>query len=555
MLSVLRVSNFALIDHAEVEFDSGLNIVTGETGTGKSILLRALGLLQGGRASSDFISRGAESAEIEGLFILDDLDQREISLIYDELEGEELLIRRTIDSGGKSKVYINGRMATVSMLSQIGERLLAITSQHDQRLLVDMSQQREMLDSYGVPKKLLQEVADKFEKFNDARKRYRSFVEKSEEQALRLERIKAEYDELRAAGLEPGEREELEGELSRLANVETLGSAVQEAMDTISGEDESIHDRLAHLQNSVAKAVRLDPKLGPIAELLDSAAVTLDEASIALADYSSALDADPERLEILRSRIAEIARLERKYKRDLAGLITYRDAVGEEVSLYESGAFDLERLESDMKAAQSSLAETEAKLTKSRKALAAKMQDAITGELAKLNMKDAVFEVSVSPAESGAHGADRIEFLLSANPGEPVRPLSKAASGGELSRILLVLKTALSERSGASLQVFDEIDTGVGGRVAHVVGEKLSRVSEFSQVLVVTHAPQVAAFADRHFVVNKSSSRGRAQTELLVLDDNQRVGELARMLAGKKVTPEFEDSARELLAAGRRKAA
>ncbi len=557
MLSLLRISNFALIDRAEVEFDAGLNIVTGETGTGKSIFLRALGLLQGGRASSDFVSRGAESAEIEGLFHLDELDRKELSAIYDDLgaDAEELLIRRVIDPGGKSKVYINGRLATVSMLSEIGERLLAITSQHDQRLLVDISQQRFMLDCFGVSPKLLESVAERFALYDEARKRCLKFREKSEEQSLRLERIKAEHEELAAAELRSGERQQHESELSRLANVETLGSVVQEATEAISGEEDSIHDLLSRLLSSLTKAQKLDAKLESITDLVNSSAVMLDEASIALADYSTELDADPERLEVLRSRIAEIARLERKYKKDLAGLIAYRDEIAQEISLHESGAFDLEKLEEAMEKARGDLRAEEIKLTQERKTLAVKMGKTISAELAKLNMKEAKFNISVSEAPSSAHGADRVEFMLAANPGEPPRPLSKVASGGELSRILLVLKTTLSERSGASLQVFDEIDTGVGGRVAHVVGEKLGRVAGFAQVLVVTHAPQVAAFADKHFVVSKSSSEDRAQTEVRVLDDKQRVSELARMLAGKKVTPEFEDSARELLAVGRRKAA
>lgn len=557
MLSVLRVSNFALIDEVEVELVPGLNIVTGETGAGKSIFLRALGLIQGGRASSDVVARGAQAAEIEALFLLDERERSELSAQFAELDSatEELLIRRSIDASGKSKVYINGRLATVSMLSAIGERMIAITSQHDQRLLVDNAQQRSLLDAFGVPDPLLTEVAERYLEFDEAEQRYRSFLEKSEEQSLRLERLRAELEELEAADLQPDEREQHEAQLERLANVETLGLIAQECAEALSGEESGVQDAVARLRQTLLRGQRIDSKLDPVVELVSGAAAQLEEASISLAEYATALDADPDRLEQLRARIAEIARLERKFKKRLPELLVYRDALAEEISLHESGAFDLERLETQAKAAREKLNQSELKLSEARMDCALKLQKAVAAGLNKVNMKAARFEVALTKCNSSIHGSDRIEFMFSANPGEPLRPLGKVASGGELSRILLVLKTALSRGSGAALQVFDEIDTGVGGRIAHIVGEKLQQVSRFSQVLVVTHSPQVAAFADRHFVVTKTDKAARSETAIRLLEEDERVGELARMLAGKKVTREFEESAKELLNSRRRNAA
>lgn len=550
MLAVLRIKNFAIIEEIEIEFAPGMNVLTGETGAGKSIILKSLELISGKRASNEIVRQGTELCEIEALFLIDEDTKRAICEISEELAettlDNELLVRRTVDASGRSKVYLNGKLSTAAMLQNLAEPLIDITSQHEQQSLLKADNHRALLDAFGIPAILLKEVETSFIAFAEKRKIYERFKEHSTGQKLYFERIEDELRELKSANLLENERENLEQELKRLANVEQLGTSISQSIALLEDEN-AIENTLQKLELTIEYANRLDPSLGEIKSLLENASVQIAEARLSLNQYAAALDANPERLEQIRERIAEIARLERKYKKSLAELLLYRNKIEAELLDFQKGAFDEEKLKKDLEIAQSALKGLEEKLTKERIALSKELAKKVEKELANLKMKNAKFSVEIRSKESSSNGADAVEFLLSANLGEPARALNKVASGGELSRILLVLKTILNQELLPSVQIFDEVDAGISGAVSEIVGEKLKQVALNSQVILVTHAPQIAALADTHFLISKSSDKKNTKTKVAKLNKDERVNQIASMLAGKNVSAEFENSAKQLL--------
>ncbi|MCC6933541.1 MAG: DNA repair protein RecN [Deltaproteobacteria bacterium] len=550
MLSTLRIKNIAIVDELEIEFAKGLNVLTGETGAGKSIILKAIGLLCGTRSAGDIIRHGQTRAEVEALFYtspaLREVLLKQIDEAQEFISSDELIIRRIVEESGRGKIYINSKLVPLNVLQQISVFLLDITGQHQQQSLLDVVHHRELLDAFGIAPALLTEVRAAYESFAAARKVLQDFERQSSEKEEYFRRLAFERDELKKAQLKVAEREELETELSRLQNVEALGLWANEALGIIESE-QGAETQLVHLKGILDTAKRKDTALGESFGLIESACEQVKEARYLLADYLASLEADPERLEILRERLSEIARLERKYQKPVAEILTYYDRIKSELSEYEAGNFDIEKLKKDFDEAQAKLKQLEAKLTEKRREAAKKLQALIEKELVNLNMKKARFSIEIKEGNSSAYGADSVEFLLAANPGEPFKPLAKVASGGELSRVLLVLKTILNKQLSPMLQVFDEVDSGIGGAVAEVVGEKLREVSKGSQVLLITHAPQIAALADSHYLISKVSSKDSTSVSLAKLPEAGRVTEIARMLAGKNVTEKFHESARELL--------
>lgn len=562
MLSVLRIQNLAIAEELELEFGSGLNVLTGETGAGKSIILRAIDLLAGRRAAADIVRSGADRCTVEGLFVPATVTRERIARESDELDaivtsGEEILIRRIVDRNGRSKIYLNGQLVTAGTLSAVSSWLLDITGQHHQQLLFDPDHHRSLLDRFGVPLELRQRVAESYSIYAAAKRDLDRFLTGKANRDRELSRISAELEELSSAAIRVGERDELEGELKRLGSVETLGALGARAIEIFDSDETGIDTQLRALLSAIDQAHALDPGLSELAALFDSGAVQLREARSELDRYLASLDVDPARLEAIRERIALIARLERKYARKGAELVEYAEEVRTLHEQLSGGGFDERSLRERHDTARSALDTVERQLTAARMSAAAILGKRVESELALLNMKKARFEVSVRPSQSSAEGADTVEMLLAANPGEPPKPLAKVASGGELSRLLLVLKTSLnagtsdgeSERAGADTQIFDEVDAGISGAVAQVVGERLFDVSRALQVIIITHSPQVAAFADRHFLVEKSSSDRSTTSSVRALDEDERVEHLAKMLAGKKVSEHFAHSARELLKA------
>ena len=554
MLTLLRIQNLAIVEQSEVEFGPGLNVLTGETGAGKSIILKAIDLLLGRRASSDILRSGTDRCTVEGLFRI----PRELGRIlreeHDELEEvlpedeDELLLRRIIDASGRSKVYVNGQLMALGGLASLSARLMDVTGQHQQHILFDPLHHRELLDAFGVSDELKARVAVDFAAYADAKRSLDRFLSDTETRAVRMEKLAAERDELSEAALQPGERAALDAELIKLASVETLGSTVQRCLELLEESDDSLDEKLRALSLQLESAAAIDPALDEVVALVDAAAVQLSEAQLTLGHYGAKLEADPLRLEQLRDRLALVARLERKYARPGDEIIAYLETISAELAEYEGGALDEGVLRKRLSEARATLDTSEQALTAARKAAAVRLSKEVEREFPPLNMQRATFEVAVNPAPSSTAGADGVEFLLAANPGEPARALGKVASGGELSRVLLILKTVLNEQRAPGTQVFDEVDSGIGGAVAQIVGEKLLAVSRRSQVILITHAPQIASLADQHFLVEKRAIGDRTTSSIRVLNEHERVAQIAGMLAGKSISANFEQSAKELLA-------
>ncbi|MCB0323662.1 MAG: DNA repair protein RecN [Bdellovibrionales bacterium] len=551
MLSLLRIQNLAIVEELEIEFTPGMNVLTGETGAGKSIVLKAIELLTGRRSSADIVRAGAPRCTIEGVFTLRHETRDAILSTAEELVDndidDELLIRRVVEPSGRSKLYINGALVTAAVLQRVAGLLLDITGQHQQTSLLVPEKHLRLLDEFGVPPTVRQEAAEAFAAYAKVRRELEHFIGDSEARTLRIERLRVELEELDDAALMAGERGELEAEQTRLANVEAISESVTRGIELCDAPGEGIEDQVRRVLSYIEEAAVLDGRLNEARTLLESAAVQVSEARLALSDYFAALEDDPGRLEFLRERIALIARLERKYGRKLDELVQYHLAIREEVGTFEAGAFDEKKLRAKLAEAEAALRTAEATLTARRREAAATLAKMAEKELHTLGMKKARFSVRIEPKTSSASGADDVEFMLAANPGEPFRPLSKVASGGELSRILLVLKTLLNERTAPATQVYDEIDTGIGGAIAEVVGEKLKAVATRSQVLLVTHAPQIAALADTHLLMSKRATKNRTQAQIKLLTADERVQQIAAMLAGREVTTQFEESAKALL--------
>jgi len=555
VLQLLRLKNIAIVSELELEFCPGLNVITGETGAGKSLVLRGLELLRGARGSSDLIRTGQEKAEIEALFTLTpEARERTVSDLRADFEWadeilaeDEVILRRVVDANGRGKILINGRLSTRAELAAVAAALFDITGQHSQQRLLEKGFHLACLDQFGVSKELLASVQTAFLRWSEVAKRFERARSSSAERQEQLRRLAFERDELKEAGLRAGERLLVEAELKRASSVEALSSGIAESLRLLDDDENGVEHTASRLEGLLSKLLRLDSGLGAIAELAAGIGAQISELRLQLEEYSSSLEIDPAHLEQLRERLSELARLERKYGRSTDELVEYFDAISKELALYESGSYELESLQKEVTAARDALSELEQKLTAERKKVAERFALAVDEGLAALEMKRARFTVEVNPSPSTERGADAVAFHLAANPGEPAHPLAEVASGGELSRVLLVLKTLLNEQTTPVLQIFDEIDVGLGGATAQVLGEKLRSLSPRFQLIVVTHAPQIAALGERHLVIEKESTESRTDVSVRRIDEESRVMEIARMLAGREVTEQFVRSARELV--------
>jgi DNA repair protein RecN (Recombination protein N) len=556
MLQLLRIKNLAIVSELEIDFETGLTVITGETGAGKSLILKGLELLRGGKASTDLIRAGQQKGEVEALFVLDaEARNRTLAELHehydwvDEVFAEdEVVLRRVIDGTGRGKITINSRLSTRAELEAVSSALFDITGQHSQQRLLDRKFHLFCLDQFGVSKGLLEEAKQKFVSWNEIKRRLdKARADSSSNQEI-TRRLKFEVEELTDAELRVEEKEDLEGLVKRASSVETLSTGVSELLNILDGETEegvvTVFDRVL---TSLAKLRKVDSTLESVEALADSVSVQLGELRAQLENYLQKLEIDPELIEGYRARLSQLSKLERKYGKNIVEIISYLAEITKELALHEGGAYDLDLLAKQEREAKVELSAVEERLTKERKEVSVKLASEIESRLVALEMKRAKFSVKIEAGKSSELGADEIEFLLAANPGEPSNPLAEVASGGELSRVLLVLKTLLNEQTTPVLQIFDEIDVGVGGATAQVIGEQIKKLSRRFQVLVVTHAPQVAALADHHLVVSKELSESRTNVSLKTLDKNDRVMEIARMLAGREVSDQFLRSAEALI--------
>lgn len=554
MLVELTVENYAVVDRLRVRFHAGLNLLTGETGSGKSLVVDALGLLLGGRASAEMIRSGEDRARVAGIFEVSDdrpvraaLDQAGI-----EVEQGELLIEREVLGGGKSRAFVANRPATVALLRELAPHLGDIHGQHDQQLLFSAETQREMLDSFAGAQKLVGEVAESYGALRRVESELAE-IERSEQEKLRmLDLWQFQRREIEGLRLQPGEDATLENERRVLQNLgrilETAGGAYAALYD--SPESAVALARLA--AKRLEELARIDAALGEIREALKPAEIALAEAAYALRDYLGRLEANPARLEEIETRLAAIDKAKRKYGATIEEILAYLDQVARNIDAVEHAGERMDQLRMERRKLSEQYEALAGKLTVRRTDAAAKLARRVETELAALAMERAVFEIAVRPADASMSGKDTVEFLVSPNLGEAPKPIEKIASGGEISRIALALKTCVSAPAHACgavrTLVFDEVDAGIGGGVAEGVGRRLKKLAAANQVLCVTHLAQIACFADHHYLVEKREQKGRTVATIEELDDAARTREIGRMLSGQKVTAEALKHAERLIA-------
>ncbi len=559
MLSGLRVRQVAVIESLELELGAGLTVLTGETGAGKSIIVDTLTLLLGVRASSELIRAGSDEAIVEARFDIAGDAGLGVRLAEMGVEGTlegELVVKRVLSRTGRSRTYLNGGPATAAMLASIGDRLVAIAGQHESQRLLEADTHLDLLDAYARQSDLRRAYAAKYDAWREAAARLASLRGVESRRGEQAEILRHQLEELTAAALDPDEETRLVEERKLLASAEKRRVAAEAAHDLLYGAEESAVARIGEALESARELARLDPSQQGAAADLEAALRTVEELGVGYRDYASGVDAEAGRLDEIETRLALLSRLKRRHGcQSVADLVAHAAAMAEELAT-------LDALESRIEEAERAAARLErearadaARLSAARREAARTLAGEVETTLAALGMTRARFEVGFAEAAGepplGPRGIDRVEFLLAANPGEPTRPLVRVASGGELSRVMLALKGLLFEAGEATAYVFDEVDAGVGGAVAEVVGRELTRLASRAQVLCITHLPQIAAFADHHLRVVKLVDGDRAVTRVEPLEGPARVEELSRMLAGRVITDAAREHAAALIAQAR----
>ena len=552
MLQSLHVHNFALLEDAHAEFTPGFNVFTGETGAGKSILIDAFGMVLGGRASVDYVRSGTEGLWVQAVF--DIANQEDIKNILREqgIEAEDdLFLKRQISVAGKSRALVNGVQVPLAVLKQIGTALVDIHGQHENQALLKPEAARLVTDAFGGASLLAALAAYKKEYalYVEAQTKLAQLQQDNAKQDLLMDRYAWEINEITKASLVVGEEEGLEAEERLLQNGERIIKSVNAAYEQLDEED-AVLSRLARVRDDLVYAARYDERLATFAEAVDSAWINLDDCRSELADYLSRSDFNEERATEVQQRLDTIYRLQKKYGGSTEAVLAYLEATQEKLEQLQDIAAALEKAQRELAQATKLLSVAAATLTQERERSAAALSQSITTHIHDLAMPNGSFKIALAPLERfTSTGRDAVRFLFSGNLGEPLNDLEKVASGGELSRIALAMKTVLMHTAQVGTMVFDEIDTGVGGVTAQKMAEKIAAIATVGQVLCITHLPQIAAFADNHIYIEKRSSEGRTATVLAVLDYNQRLQELVRMTAGASTSRAALESATELLLA------
>ena len=551
MLLELVVENYAVIERLRVRFHAGLNLLTGETGSGKSIVVDALGLLLGGRASADMVRTGEPRARVAGIFDVRDHSglRRLLEPAGFEVEDGELLIEREILASGKSRAFVGSRPVSASLLKDMAPHLADIHGQHDQQVLFLPDAQRDMLDAFAGARDLAGRVAAVYRDWRAAAEELEALGRSEQEKLRLLDLWSFQRKEIESAALALDEEAALENERRVLQNVQRLQEAAATAYSAVYDAPESALSLTRTAARRLDELCRIDTSLEALREHLKTADLSLQECSYGLRDYLSGLEANPGRLEEVETRLAAIDRLKRKYGRSIPEILGFLVEVRRQIESVENAGERMEQLRKEQKRLAAEFGKLADELTEGRGAAARKLEKKVEQELAQLAMERTVFRVDLSPAAWSEHGADAVRFLVSPNPGEEPRPLEKVASGGEISRIALALKTCLAGPKTALVRtlVFDEVDAGVGGSAAEGVGRRLKQLAASSQVLCVTHLPQIASFADHHYRVEKQESNGRTMAVVEELDGPARTREVGRMLSGQTLTPEALKNAERLI--------
>ena len=550
MLKELQIRDFALIEQVHLSFYEGFSVLTGETGAGKSIIIDALSLLLGARASLEMIRTGCERAVVEGVF---SIPQPVCPLLAEWGIGidSELIITREIHRSGRNRCWLNGSLVTVNQLSQLGRALVDILGQHDHQSLLDVSRHLDMLDAFGGAElqDLRRLVADRHQKYIEIKRERERLQNQERERLARIDLLQFQINEIDQAKLRVGEEAELVQQQQRLANIERITTTAESVYARLQEHTDQppLYDQLAQAVTELSSLTRYDSKIAPVLELFNQALIQLEEGSRDLRQYLEEFDRDPEALEQIENRLALLRTLKRKYGESEAAILAYADQIRQELEVLLESEITIEKLKTEEEAINRELAGLAGELRQKRRHYAKILQQQIEKHLADLNMEGTRFEVRITDQPLNETGIDAVELMIAPNVGEELKPLAKIASGGEMSRVMLALKNCLVEIDRIPALVFDEVDSGIGGRTARSVAQKLRHLSRQFQVFVVTHLPVVASFAEHHYYVEKHEKDGRTSVSVTLLDEQERIDELVRMLGGQSGQEATAAHAKELL--------
>lgn len=561
MLVHLTISNFAIIGHLEIDLKPGLNILSGETGAGKSIIINAVNLILGERASSDLIRSGTDEARVEALFNLP--ENPALNSFLSDLGfpfNGELLIKRTISREGRNRITVNGSLATLQMLSKVGIMLISISGQHEHQLLLKPDNHLYLLDDFGGLTSERLKLNESVYDFESLKERFRNLEREIKEDEERQELTRFQINEIETANINRGEDSLLENEKKRLRYAEQLMEIVTESHGTLYENEDSVLLNISRCIKAIEKGAKIEERFRTIMKSLSSAKADLEDVALELRDLKSAIIIDPYRLEDVEDRLHVINKLKKRYGPSIEDILNFKDSLHGMIDNLDQKKQELKSINNKLTDMEADVLSEMAALSKKRKTVSKDLEKSVKKELNLLDMEGTRFEVRFHDGVVGngddlkgmtydikADGYDKVEFMLSPNIGEELKPLSKIASGGELSRIMLALKTILARTASVESIIFDEVDSGIGGATAEVVGDKLRSLAEYHQILCITHLPQIACKGDTHFLVAKKIMDKRTQTIISELDPEERVNEIARLLGGKVISPQTIAHAREML--------
>lgn len=556
MLLEINIENFAIIDNLRVDFTKGLNVLTGETGAGKSIVIDAISLVLGGRADKDFVPTGCEKASIEALFCLETphyiYEILDVYGIQKEADNTLLLTREIFDTG-RSTSRINGRTVTLSMLNNITSKLIDIHGQHDHQSLLKSDKHCDFIDSLGDEKiiNIKGKVKSEYEIIRSLKSKLKSLCQNEMEKERKIDLLKFQIEEIDDASLKDGEDELLLSEYSILSNAENIVKSLTETITILDSDyhgNKPILDQLNNIYVSLNRLSKISTDISNFSNTIESVIYQLQDVTRDIRHYNETVEYNPEKIKIIEDRLDLINKIKRKYGNTIDKVLKYRDEISNELEELLNCEEEIREITNKIQKHENYLNTLCEELTLERTSISSKFESAIIKELSELNMPKVKFKVKLEKLEQFTpNGIDRIEFMISTNPNEPLKPLSKIVSGGEMSRIMLGFKSILAERDEIPTLIFDEIDSGISGRTAQIVGEKIAKISNTHQIICITHLPQIAALADSHYLIDKKIEKNKAITHINKLDYNERIEELSRLLGGVNLTETTKKHAKEMI--------
>ncbi len=565
MLKSLLVKDYALIGHINVEFGRGLNIITGETGAGKSILIDAMSLLLGERASTEVVRKGAQKSIVEGVFEVEGNKKVKNILEGNEIDVlPELIMRREISLKGNNRCFLNDTPVTLNIIKEIGDLLVDLHGQHEHQSLLRTETHIEFLDEFGATENLLKDYKEKFAQLSEFSRKLNELKQKENILKEKKDIYQFQIKEIDTVSPQEDEEEKINEELNILENSEKLSELTNSIYDTLYESENSVHDMIGKIEKDIEELEKIDKSFSEIRSECESAVSLINDISQFVRNYKAKIDIDPEHLEELRNRLGAIVMLKKKYGGSVKAVIEHRNKIGEEFKLAENYSGSIENLESEIKKLREICGISAEALSKKRKEISKKVQKEVQEALTYLGIENSIFKIEIKqisidknasdfilvnkkPYKYNSNGYDEVEFFISTNPGEDPKPLAKVASGGEISRVMLVLKSILAKTDKLPLLIFDEIDTGVSGRIAQKVGRALKNLAGFHQIISITHLPQIASLADQHFAVEKTLNDDRVVSLIKKLGKDDRIKEVAKLMSGEKITEASLKGAKELM--------